>query len=98
MTRVANMYAEYRSGAPLAEVGRGRGITRQRVQQLFDDAGLPRRSLTEARDARRQRMRKRVQAALPVVEDARQRGKSDRDIARQVGVTLEILREVSGAP
>src|SRR4051794_33178898 len=42
---VAAMHREYQSGATLQQVGMARGITRERVRQLFVAAGLPTRDL-----------------------------------------------------
>jgi hypothetical protein len=40
--RIAAMAALYREGKTLADVGAAFGISRQRVQQLFDDHDIPR--------------------------------------------------------
>jgi len=42
------MHALYRQGATLEEVGEQYGITRERVRQLFKEAGLATRSRQEA--------------------------------------------------
>jgi len=41
---VEEMHRHYLQGATLEEVGQRAGITRERVRQLFDKAGLPRRT------------------------------------------------------
>lgn len=44
---VLAMHKEYEAGQTLEEVGRAHGLTRERVRQLFDEAGLPRRTAAE---------------------------------------------------
>src|SRR5665213_3650696 len=46
--RVPPMYRDYLSGATLAEAGKPFDLTRERVRQLFRDAGLPTRDHDQA--------------------------------------------------
>lgn len=66
--RARSMYERYLEGLSLAEVGREYGLTRERVRQIFKEAGTPTRSRAAARDVRRER-RKKLEA--PAVVDPR---------------------------
>lgn len=54
--RTQQMYAAYSEGLSLEEVGRRFGVTRERVRQIFGEAGLPTRSNAETHALRRQRL------------------------------------------
>jgi hypothetical protein len=51
--RVQEMYALYQDGATLNKVGERYGVTRERVRQLFNKAGLATRSRREASERNR---------------------------------------------
>jgi hypothetical protein len=54
--RTRAMYAMYVNGATLEEVGARFGVTRERVRQIFQEAGIPTRSITETNVLRHDRL------------------------------------------
>jgi len=54
--RTREMYALYANGATLEEVGVRFGLTRERVRQIFREAGISTRSTTETHTLRHDRM------------------------------------------
>jgi Homing endonuclease associated repeat/Sigma-70, region 4 len=59
--RVQEMYALYQDGATLEEVGKRYEITRERVRQLFNKAGLATRSRKEASERKRDTVTRRIE-------------------------------------
>jgi hypothetical protein len=55
------MYALYQDGATLKVVGERYGVTRERVRQLFNKAGLATRSRQEASERNRDTIRRRIE-------------------------------------
>lgn len=57
MSRVIQMAALYKNGYSLAKVGRVFHLSRQRVQQILDANGIPRRDRVQAYDVTRKERR-----------------------------------------
>jgi hypothetical protein len=61
IARAGEMYALYQDGATLEEVGERYGVTRERVRQLFNKAGLATRSRQEASERKRDTVTRRIE-------------------------------------
>lgn len=85
------MYFMYTEGATLEEVGNRFHLSRQRVQQIFQEASIPTRSATETHALRRERLFRKYG------EKARELFAKSKDInvvAKQLGITRTAAREL----
>jgi DNA-directed RNA polymerase sigma subunit (sigma70/sigma32) len=80
--RVQEMYALYQDGATLNKVGERYGVTRERVRQLFNKAGLATRSRREASERNRT-------PGPPVVEmyALHEQGATLKEVGKQFGLS-----------
>jgi len=85
------MYDLYATGATLEEVGARFGLTRERVRQVFSEAGLPTRSITETLSLRRDRTVRRRSKEICV---AFSRSRDVADVAQRLGIPRAIVQEV----
>ena len=85
------MYALYTTGATLEEVGATFGLTRERVRQIFGEAGLPTRSITETQSLRRDRT---VHQRSEEICAAFSESKDVEEVARRLDIPRGLVREV----
>jgi Homing endonuclease associated repeat/Sigma-70, region 4 len=85
------MYDLYATGATLEEVGARFGLTRERVRQVFRDAGLPTRSITETQSLRRDRA---VHQHSEEICAAFSRYQDVADVARELDIPRVVVKEV----
>ena len=87
--RVREMYALYEVGATLEEIGADYGITRERVRQLFNKAGLPTRSPQETLELHR--------TPAPPVADMHalyEQGATLEEVGKQFGLSASHIGEL----
>ena len=85
------MHALYADGATLEQVGARFGVTRERVHQIFREAGIPTRSTKETAALRHQRLvsqhSEKIRAAFSESRDVEV-------VSRQLNVPQVIVKEV----
>lgn len=89
--RVKEMYSSYEAGATLEEIAVRFGISRERVRQLFRQAGLSTRSVREAAALKHRLL---VDANRDGIVSAFEGGKTAENIAADLGLSLKLVREV----
>lgn len=89
--RTKAMYRTYEAGATLAEIGERYGVSRERVRQLFRDAGLPTRSIGEAAALKHRRL---FGANREAIVNGFESGKTAEIIAAEQALPLNLVREV----
>jgi hypothetical protein len=87
------MHAMYSDGATLAEVGRRFDLSRQRVQQIFREADLPTRSITETHTLRHERLLERSDEVAAAYAEC----KDPERVARTLGVPRAFVNEIAAA-
>lgn len=87
------MYALYRDGAMMKEIGSQYGLTVERVRQLFDAAGLPIRSTSESRALQRERVaRERGEEICAAFFETRDIGEVARRLQVPRGVVSDVVK------
>jgi len=89
--RAQEMYALYSSGATLEEIAYHFGVSRERVRQIFHDAGLSTRSPAEAGAMRRARQ---IREMSDEICAAFSESKDIDDVVRQVDVPRSVITTV----
>lgn len=89
--RTAQMHGLYLGGATLEEVGARFGLSRERVHQIFAEAGIPTRSARETATLRHQRL---VDERGEQICDAFARSKDIAAIAHRFGASRKAVREI----
>jgi Homing endonuclease associated repeat len=85
------MYDFYATGATLEEVGVRFGLTRERVRQVFQEAGLPTRSIAETLSLRRERaVHERSEEICAAYSTRRDVG----EVARALDLPRVVVKEV----
>lgn len=85
------MYDLYCAGATLGEVGKRFGLTGERVRQIFRNAGLHTRSLTETQSLRHDRL---IQEKGEQIAAAYRRHKDVDEVAKRLKVPRTLVKEV----
>lgn len=85
------MYLMYSDGSTLEEVGARFHLSRQRVQQVFQEAGLPTRSLAETQELRHARI---VRERSAEIRDAFSATRDIAAVAEQLGLSKAVVREI----
>jgi len=85
------MYALYVGGATLEEVGARFGITRERVRQVFREAGISTRSITETHVLRHDRL---VNQRGAEICKAFSESRDVEAVSRQLNVPRTVVKEV----
>jgi hypothetical protein len=85
------MYSSYEAGATLEEIAGRFGISRERVRQLFREAGLSTRSVGEAAALKHRLL---VDTNRDGIVSAFETGKTAEIIAADLGLSVTLVREV----
>jgi hypothetical protein len=89
--RVKEMYSGYEAGATLEEIAKQSDLTRERVRQLFREAGLTVRSIGETAALKRKSL---ADSNRDRIINAFESGKTARTIAGELALPLKLVREV----
>jgi hypothetical protein len=90
--RTREMYALYADGATLEEVGSRFRLTRERVRQVFQEAGLPTRSITETHALRHDRL---LSERSDEIRSAFSESEDVEEVSQRLGVPRVVVKEIA---
>jgi hypothetical protein len=88
---VAPLFAAYLAGDSLAVIGERKGVSGERIRQLFRAAGYP--TLASAHTNRQRSQERRAELQAPVV-DAYRRLESNAEVAKLLGISVGLATSV----
>lgn len=80
----------YATGATLQEVGERFGLSRERVRQIFQEADLPTRTITETHALRHDRLLERADEVIAAYEQLKDAGQ----VARKLDIPRAVVKEI----